>query len=70
MTLMRGNIHIWIFPRFIYVLKLENKRDIIIIAGKGHELYQEIKGEKIPFNEREIIKEIIEELQKEPKKKK
>ena len=51
-------------------IKMANKRDIIIIAGKGHELYQEIKGEKIPFNEREIIKEIIEELQKEPKKKK
>ena len=51
-------------------IRMSNKRDIIIIAGKGHEVYQEIKGEKIPFNEREIIKEIIEELQKEPKKKK
>ena len=40
-------------------IKMANKRDIIIIAGKGHELYQEIKGEKIPFNEREIIKEVI-----------
>lgn len=30
--------------------------DIIILLGKGHEDYQEIKGEKIYFNEKEIIK--------------
>ena len=29
MTLMRRNIHIWIFLRFFYVLKLEIQRDII-----------------------------------------
>ena len=42
-------------------IKIMNKRDIVIIAGKGHEVYQEINGEKKPFNEREIIKEILGE---------
>jgi UDP-N-acetylmuramoyl-L-alanyl-D-glutamate--2,6-diaminopimelate ligase len=33
--------------------------DIIVLAGKGHEDYQEIKGRKYPMDEREIIKEIL-----------
>lgn len=33
--------------------------DVILIAGKGHETYQEIKGVKYPFDDREIIKEIM-----------
>ena len=49
---------------------MANKNDIVIIAGKGHEIYQEIQNEYIPFDEREIVKEIIEELEKQPKKKK
>jgi len=49
---------------------MENKNDIVIIAGKGHEIYQEIQKEQIPFDEREIIEEVIVELEKEPKKKK
>ena len=49
---------------------MANKNDIVIIAGKGHELYQEIGKEQIPFDEREIIKDIIDELVKSPKKKK
>ena len=43
-------------------IKMANKIDIVVIAGKGHELYQEINGEKIPFNERKIVKEIINEI--------
>lgn len=49
---------------------MQNKNDIVIIAGKGHEMYQEINKEQLPFDEREIIKEIIDELEKAPKKKK
>ena len=41
-----------------------NKKDIVVICGKGHEKYQEIKKEKIPFDEREIIKEILEEIKR------
>ena len=51
-------------------ISMENKNDIVIIAGKGHEIYQEIGNEKIDFDERKIINEIIEELEKVPKKKK
>ncbi len=41
-------------------ITIANKKDIIVIAGKGHELTQEIKGKKYPFDEREIIREILE----------
>lgn len=42
-------------------LKMMNKRDIVILAGKGHETYQEINGEKRHFDEREIVKNILGE---------
>ncbi len=42
-------------------VKMMNKRDIVIIAGKGHENYQEINGKKHPFDERKIVKEILGE---------
>ena len=51
-------------------IKMQHKNDMVIIAGKGHEIYQEINKEKIDFDEREIVKEIIDKLNKENKKKK
>ena len=42
-------------------VNMANKRDIVILAGKGHETYQEINGEKKPFDERIIVKEILGE---------
>lgn len=36
--------------------------DIILIAGKGHEKYQEINGVKHPFDDFEIVKNVFEEL--------
>ena len=42
-------------------IKLTNKRDLLILAGKGHETTQEINGKKYPFDEREIVKEILGE---------
>ena len=51
-------------------IKMATKRDIVILAGKGHELYQEIDGEKYPFDERVIVREIIDELESETKNKK
>lgn len=51
-------------------ISMENKNDIVIIAGKGHEIYQEIQKEILPFDEREIVKEIVDELKEKPKKKK
>jgi UDP-N-acetylmuramoyl-L-alanyl-D-glutamate--2,6-diaminopimelate ligase len=34
--------------------------DIILVAGKGHEKYQEIKGVKYPFDDREVLLESFE----------
>ena len=44
---------------------LENAQegDIIVLAGKGHEDYQEIQGKKYPFDERVVIRELLEEMQ-------
>ena len=38
--------------------------DVIVLAGKGHEDYQEIKGVKYPMDERVLIDEIINEMKK------
>ena len=43
-------------------IKMATKRDIIVLAGKGHEPYQEINGVKHPFDERIIVKDLIEEI--------
>ena len=34
--------------------------DILLVAGKGHEKYQEIKGVKYPFDDKEVLKEMFE----------
>jgi UDP-N-acetylmuramoyl-L-alanyl-D-glutamate--2,6-diaminopimelate ligase len=44
-----------------YALKNAKTGDVIIIAGKGHETYQELALGKIHFDEREIIAELLEE---------
>ena len=38
--------------------------DIIMLIGKGHEDYKEIRGVRYPFDERIIIKEILDEIKK------
>lgn len=43
-----------------YVIENGQPGDVIVLAGKGHEDYQEIKGKKYPMDEREIIAEILE----------
>ena len=40
-------------------LTLAQKGDVILVAGKGHEDYQEVKGVKHHFDDREIIRELI-----------
>jgi len=35
--------------------KLANKEDIILVAGKGHEKYQEINGKKFPFDDKQTL---------------
>ena len=36
--------------------------DIVVLAGKGHETYQDICGVKYPFDEKEIVLELLEEM--------
>ncbi len=50
-----------------HAIKMANKRDIVVLAGKGHEPYQEINGEKFPFDERIIVNEIIDKMDGEKK---
>ena len=45
-----------------YAIENGREGDIIVLAGKGHEDYQEIKGVKYPMDERVLIKEVLEEL--------
>ena len=41
-----------------------NPNDIILIAGKGHETYQEIQGVRYDFDDMETVKELLEQLNK------
>ena len=43
-------------------IKMADKKDIILLAGKGHEPYQEINGVKEPFDERIIVNDIINNI--------
>ncbi len=43
---------------------LAQKGDIVLIAGKGHETYQEVKGVRQHFDDREVVREIFQEQAK------
>ena len=43
-------------------LTLANKGDIILIAGKGHEKYQEIKGVRHPFDDVAVFTETAQKM--------
>ena len=43
---------------------MARKEDIILIAGKGHEKYQEVKGVKHHFDDKEVLVEMFELLGK------
>ena len=45
-------------------VSLAKPDDIILVAGKGHEKYQEIKGVKYPFDDKEVVREVFEILDK------
>lgn len=38
---------------------MANEKDIVLVAGKGHETYQEIKGVKYPFDDREVVERML-----------
>jgi UDP-N-acetylmuramoyl-L-alanyl-D-glutamate--2,6-diaminopimelate ligase len=43
---------------------MAREEDIVLLAGKGHEKYQEIKGVKMPFDDKEILSQTFTELNK------
>jgi len=45
-------------------ISLASKEDIILVAGKGHEKYQEIKGVRNHFDDKEVVREMFEMLDK------
>lgn len=47
----------------LHALKNARKDDVIVVAGKGHENYQEINGIKHHFDDKETVMELLKELQ-------
>ncbi len=47
----------------LFAIKNAQNNDIILLAGKGHETYQEIRGVKHDFDEKQVVDEILDELQ-------
>lgn len=47
-----------------YAIYHANPDDLILVAGKGHETYQIIGKEKIPFNDEAVVKEALKELER------
>ena len=45
-------------------IQMATKKDIVVLAGKGHETYQEINGVKNPFDERIIVNKIVANMKK------
>lgn len=53
-----GGVHVDFVDRaeaIRYALSIAQKGDIIILAGKGHEEFMKVKGEKLPFSEKQVI---------------
>ena len=42
-----------------HALELAEPEDVVLIAGKGHENYQEINGTKYHFDDKEIVEELL-----------
>ncbi|AZT90998.1 UDP-N-acetylmuramoyl-L-alanyl-D-glutamate--2,6-diaminopimelate ligase [Caldicellulosiruptor changbaiensis] len=47
-----------------YAIQNAKENDFIVLAGKGHETYQILKDRTIHFDEREVVRSILEELKK------
>ncbi len=63
---MKGTIKTYVIEnrkKAIYkAINLADKNDIVLLAGKGHEVYQEIKGKKYPFEDGKIALQAIKDL--------
>ena len=45
-----------------YALTHAKPSDVVVLAGKGHETYQEIKGVRYPFDEKIVVAELLDEI--------
>lgn len=45
-----------------YALTHAKKDDVVVLAGKGHETYQEINNVKYPFDEKVVVEELLNEM--------
>ncbi|HPD18831.1 MAG TPA: UDP-N-acetylmuramoyl-L-alanyl-D-glutamate--2,6-diaminopimelate ligase, partial [Candidatus Goldiibacteriota bacterium] len=63
---MKGNVKVYAVEnrkKAIYkAIKMANKNDIVLLAGKGHETYQEINGVKYPFRDDKTALQAIKDL--------
>ena len=50
-----------------YALEMGREGDVIILAGKGNETYQDIMGVKRPFDEKVVVRELLEEMREHTK---
>ncbi len=41
-------------------VSLAQPGDVILVAGKGHEKYQEVKGVRTPFDDKEVLREMFQ----------
>ena len=48
-----------------YAVSIAEENDIVVLAGKGHEDYQEIRGVRYPMTDRQLAKEAVGEQPKE-----
>ncbi|MDY4518973.1 MAG: UDP-N-acetylmuramoyl-L-alanyl-D-glutamate--2,6-diaminopimelate ligase [Candidatus Spyradocola sp.] len=45
-----------------YAMQMGQPGDVIVLAGKGHETYQDIGGQKLPFDEKVVVRELLREM--------
>lgn len=45
-----------------HALQIAKKGDVVLLAGKGHETYQEIRGIRYPFDEKKVVAELLAEM--------
>ena len=45
-----------------HALEIGREGDVIVLAGKGHETYQEVMGVKKPFDEKQVVQELLGEM--------
>ena len=42
-------------------VQMASEGDVVLVAGKGHEKYQEIKGKRIEFDDKEVVQDALRE---------